>query len=170
MLFAVGENAPFLNHQEIIDYEYLTKNKTKIKAIFLSNALPKNCAFLPFLYQELSLQVPIYGSQHSLLILDYLWLSAAKIKDKFRIVEINKPLKISDFHFRFLPLNSYVLGNLAIMVNYQDYTFYYLEDFTLHNLLNNNYLSDTTFFAQLKDLLTHQKKYTYLITSVPNLA
>jgi mRNA degradation ribonuclease J1/J2 len=72
LLLAAGENAPFLNHQEIVNYDYLTKNKDKIKAIFLNNTLPKNCAFLPFLYQELNLQVPVYGSQHSFLILDYL--------------------------------------------------------------------------------------------------
>lgn len=72
LLLAVGENAPFLNHQETIDYDYLIKNKTKIKAIFLNNTLPKNCAFLVSFYQELNLQVPIYGSQHTSLILDYL--------------------------------------------------------------------------------------------------
>jgi len=166
---AAGENAPFLNHQEIVDYEYLAKNKTKIKAIFLNNTLPKNCAFLVSFYQELNLQVPIYGSKHTSLILDYLWSSQTKAKDKFQVIEINKVLKLGDFHCYFLPLNSYVLGNLAIMINYQDYTFYYLEDFTLSNLLNNNYLSDATFFAQLKVLLTHQKKNTYLITSAPNL-
>lgn len=169
LLLSVGENAPFLNRQETVNYDYLTKNKAKIKAIFLNNALPKNCAFLPFLYQELDLQVPIYGSQHTSLILDYLWPLQTKIKDKFVIVEANKTLKIGDFHCRFLPLNSYVLGNLAIMINHQDYTFYYLEDFTLSNLLNNSYLSDTTFFTYLKDLLAHQKKHTCLITSAPNL-
>jgi len=76
---------------------------------------------------------------------------------------------VAEFSLRFLPLNSYVLGNLAVMINYQDYTFYYLQDFILNNLLNNNYLSDTAFFSQLKDLLIHQKKTTYLITSCPNL-
>jgi mRNA degradation ribonuclease J1/J2 len=72
LLLAVGENAPFSNYQATVDYDYLTKNKNKIKAVFLNNTLPKNCAFLPFLYQELNLLVPIYGSQHSSLILDYL--------------------------------------------------------------------------------------------------
>jgi len=72
LLLSVGENAPFLNRQEIANYDYLTKNKAKIKAIFLNNALPKSCAFLSFLYQELDLQVPIYGSQYTSLILDYL--------------------------------------------------------------------------------------------------
>ncbi|RHZ37252.1 hypothetical protein [endosymbiont GvMRE of Glomus versiforme] len=170
LLLSAGENAPFLNHQETINYDYLTKNKAKIKAIILPNVLPKNCAFLPHLYQELNLQCPIYGSQHTFLIFDYLFPSQPKIKDKFVPIEPNKNLQVDEFILRFLPLNSYVLGNLAVMINYQDYTFYYLQDFILNNLLNNNYLSDTTFFTQLKDLLTHQKKTTYLITSCPNLA
>ncbi|KLL02987.1 MAG: RNA-metabolising metallo-beta-lactamase [Mycoplasmataceae bacterium CE_OT135] len=170
LLLTAGENAPFLNHQETIDYDYLTKAKAKIKAIILPNTLPKNCALLPQLYQELNLQCPIYGSQHTFLILDYLWATQPKIKDKFIAIEPNKSLKVGEFSLRFLPLNSYVLGNLAVMINYQDYTFYCLQDFILNNLLNNNYLSDTAFFAQLKDLLVHQKKTTYLITAYPNLA
>ena len=71
LLLATGENAPFLNHQETINYDHLTKNKDKIKAIILPNSLPKNCSFLPHLYQELNLQCPIYGSQHTSLIFDY---------------------------------------------------------------------------------------------------
>ena len=169
LLLAVGENAPFLNHQKATNYDYLTKNKDKIKAIIFPNSLPKNCAFLPHLYQDLNLQCPIYVSQHTSLIFDYLWPSQTKIKEKFIAIEPNKSLKVAEFSLRFLPLNSYVLGNLAVMINYQDYTFYYLQDFILNNLLNNNYLSDTAFFSQLKDLLIHQKKTTYLITSCPNL-
>ncbi|CAJ0747094.1 20017_t:CDS:2 [Entrophospora sp. SA101] len=82
LLLAAGENAPFLNQQETIDYDYLSKAKAKIKAIILFNTLPKNS-------------------------------TQPKIKDKFIAAELNKSLKAGDFTLRFLPLNSYVLGNLA---------------------------------------------------------
>jgi hypothetical protein len=91
-------------------------------------------------------------------------------KDKFIILETNKSLKISDFYLRVLNLNSYILGNLVVMVNYQNHTFYYLTDFVLNNLLNSNYLSDNNFFTQLKDLLSHQKENVCLITACPDLA
>src|SRR6185436_13573422 len=94
LLLAVGENAPFLNHQETTNYDYLTKNKTKIKAIVLPNSFPKNCAFLLSLYQELNLQCPIYASQHTSLILEYLFPEQTEIKDKFFSVESSKSLKI----------------------------------------------------------------------------
>ena len=168
LLFAAGENAPFLT-SEIIDYNYLIKNKAKLKAIILNNTLPKNCASLFKIYQKLACSVPIYVSEHTFLILSHLFPLPTKTKDKFIIFEPNKSLKIGDFYLRVLNLNSYILGNLALMINYQDYTFYYLTDFVLSNLLNNNYLSDNIFFAQLKDLLSHQKKNTYLITACPDL-
>ena len=168
LLFAAGEDAPFIN-PEVVNYNYLIKNKTKLKAIILNNALPRNCASLLEIYQKLSCSVPLYTSQSTFLILSQLFSLPTKIKDKFIIFEPNKSLKIGNFYLRTLNLNSYVLGNLALMVNYQDYTFYYLTDFVLSNLLNSNYLSDNNFFTQLKDLLSQQKEKTYLITSCPNL-
>jgi mRNA degradation ribonuclease J1/J2 len=121
------------------------------------------------IYQKLACSVPIYASQSTFLVLDHFFSLSTKLKEKFVILEPNKSLKIGDFYLRTLNLNSYIIGNLALMINYQDYTFYYLTDFVLSNLLNSNYLSDNNFFAQLKDWLIHQKKNAYLITACPDL-
>ena len=170
LLLAAGENAPFLNNQEVTDYSYLTKNRAKIQAILLPNSLPKNSAFLPQLYQELNLHCPLYASEKTSLILSYLWPEAEKIRSNLRIMESQKIFQAGEFSLQSLPLNSYVLGNLAFLISYQDYEFYYLQDFVFNNLLNNTYLADADFFTQLNNLTKETKKNSYLITACPSLA
>jgi len=158
-----------LNNKTVDDWDYLARNKSKIKAILINNTIPRNCADLSEIYQELDLSVPIYGSDHTKIIFDYLFTLNEKIKRKFVLAEPNKAIKIGNFVCRFLPLTGYSLGNLAVLINYENSSFYYLTDFSFHNLSENDLLNEVNFFTQLKSLTDHQKKQTYLLTSCQSL-
>lgn len=168
LLFAIGQNSSFLS-TEVLEWSYLEKNSKKIQAIFLNNLTPKNCSLLMKIYQEIELKVPIYGSNHSQLILDYLFAESNQIRKNFVSIELNKIWQVAEFSFFAWPLNGYILGNLAMMINYEDYTFYYLEDFSFNNLSNNNLLFFPDFSQQIKESFPHRRKNIFLITSCQNL-
>ncbi|CAJ0916983.1 163_t:CDS:2 [Entrophospora sp. SA101] len=160
LLLAAGENAPFLNQQETIDYDYLSKAKAKIKAIILFNTLPKNCAFLPQLYQELNLQCPIYGSQPKVLEEEgqsspgntiYLLVgSPQNIEERLKAT-------LAEKHFSKKELITFVVGISAVhggeakIANIVDYL--YQKKSEVHNFSRSEAFSLGTSFTDLKLLL-----------------
>jgi len=115
---------------------------------------------------ELGFQIPIYLSAYSKLILAYL---LPGVKNKIIVIEENKELKLEEFSLFFFPLNSYLVGNLGLIIHYFQYSFYFLTDFTFSSLLNNSLLFNPRFFANFRYLLNQKQKSTYLITSCQNM-
>ena len=94
-----------------------------------------------------------------------------KIRQPSRIIipERNKEQKINEFVLSFFLLNSYLPGNLGIACHYFQYSFYFLEDFILSSLLNNELLTQPNFLLGLRNFFGQKKKITYLITSGQNM-
>jgi mRNA degradation ribonuclease J1/J2 len=163
IVLTAGQSFSLARAQEQqIGRDYLKANRSKIKAIIVNNTSWQNIGLLPDICRDLGFRVPIYTSFHSKLILFSLF---PHFRNKITVVEKNKEMKIGDFSCYFLPLSSYIIGNLALKINYSQYSFYFLEAFVFSNLLDNNLLFPSNFLQDFQQFLTQRKKNTYLITS-----
>jgi len=149
---------------ESLGLDYLKENKVKIKAILVLNTALKNVGFLENIYQELNMDIPLYGSLSSKLVLEYLFPQFLKLKKNYLIVKTEQELKITGFSLVFFTLNSYSLGNLGIKISYENLDFYYLGNFMFSSLTNNPLLFSSLVFPPVD-----KKTNTYLITDFQNL-
>lgn len=169
LLIGAGKDNPYVI-RNVLSLDYLKENKDKIKAVLINNSSPKNSGFLQEIYNELDLNVPIYGSKSTKLALDVYFNFDKKTVNNFVEVEnLSKDLLINDFSISFFLLDSNLLGNIAFCVYNQDYAFYYLEDFSFNVLSNNNLLFQPFFFQRFRKFLSIRRKKTYLITGCQNL-
>lgn len=83
--------------------------------------------------------------------------------------EKNQEVKIDDFLLSFLPLNSYLVGNLVLAINCFQYSFYFLEAFVSSSVLNNSLLFSPSFLPDFQQFLKNKKRDTFLITSFQGL-
>ena len=163
IVLAAGQNFSLKRAQEQqIGRDYLKENRNKVKAILVNNTSWQNIGLLPDICRDLGFKVPIYTSFHNRLILFSLF---PHFRNKITVVEKNKETKLGNFSYYFLPLGSYIIGNLALKINHSQYSFYFLEAFVFSNLLDNNLLFPSNFLQDFQQFLTQQKKNTYLITS-----
>ena len=92
--------------------------------------------------REIGSHTPIYTSQQSKLLFPHLF---PQLRNKIIVAEANKELKIGEFILSFIPLNSYLLGNLGLAIHYSQHSFYFLEGFIFSNLLENKILFPANF-------------------------
>ena len=163
IVLATGQNFSLTRVQEQqLGRDYLKENRSKVKAIIVNNTSWQNIGLLPDICGDLGFKVPIYTSFYNKLILFSLF---PRFRNKITVVEKNREIKVGDFSCCFLPIGSYIIGNLAFKINHSQYSFYFLEAFVFSNLLDNNLLFPSNFLQDFQQFLTQQKKNTYLITS-----
>src|SRR6202012_1729632 len=101
LLIGAGKDNPYVI-RNILSLDYLKENKDKIKAVLINNSSPKNSGFLQEIYNELDLNVPIYGSRSTKLALDVYFNFDKKIVNNFIEVEsLSKDLIVNDFSISF---------------------------------------------------------------------
>ncbi|MCE8162838.1 MAG: hypothetical protein I3273_01275 [Candidatus Moeniiplasma glomeromycotorum] len=167
LLLAAGK--AFLSteiQEQQVGQDYLKENKAKVRAIIILNTNWQNVGFLEEVCQNLGNAVPLYTSYLSKLVLNYLF---PPLRNPINLVEKNQTLKVGDLVFSGLPLNSYLVGNLGLVVHYNQFSFYFLEGVIFNTLLTNRLLSPPHFLADLSKFLTSHRKYPYLITNLQGL-
>jgi len=143
LLLATGKDYSLVGSQEQqVGRNYLKENKIKIRAIIVANTNWQNVGLLADISREIGPYVPIYTSHYSKIILSYLF---PQLRSKIIVVEKNRELKVGDFALSFIPLNSYLLGNLGLAVHHSQSSFYFLEGFVFGSLLNNKTLFPANF-------------------------
>ena len=163
LLLATGKDYSLVGSQEQqVGRDYLKENKAKIRAIIVTNTNWQNVGFLTDISREIGSHVPIYTSHYSKLILPYLF---PQLRSKIIVAEKNRELKVGDFALSFIPLNSYLLGNLGLAVHHSQSSFYFLEGFVFSSLLNNKTLFPANFWPEFQQFCARKRKNTYLITS-----
>ncbi|WNE40974.1 MAG: Ribonuclease J [Mycoplasmataceae bacterium] len=164
LLLATGKEYSLTGYQEQqIGRDYLKENRAKVKAIVIANTNWQNVGCLSDICREIGVQIPIYTSFQSRLVLSYLF--PLQIRNRIIVVEKNKELKIEDFSLSFVSLSSYLLGNMGLAVHHSQHSFYFLEGFIFGGLLNNRMLFPSSFWADFQQFCAQKKKNTYLITS-----
>ncbi|RHZ35204.1 hypothetical protein [endosymbiont GvMRE of Glomus versiforme] len=167
ILLASGKGLlPVETKEQKIGRDYLKENINKVKAIIVNNTNWQNISLLKDVCYDLKNSIPIYTSSFSKLILFSIPLN---LRNKIIIVEKNKEIKIGDFFCSFLLLGSHLVGNLALKINYLEYSFFFLESFAFSNLIDNNLLFPFNFLEDFYEFLKQRNKSTYLITSCKGL-
>lgn len=85
------------------------------------------------------------------------------------MVEKTQEIKVGNLTFSGLPLNSYLIGNLGLVVHSEQLSFYFLEGLIFNTLLDNRLLTPPHFLTNLFKFLAPRRKYSYLITSLQGL-
>ena len=167
MVVASGKGYSLVNFQaQQIGLDYLKENLHKVKAIVISNTSFQNTGLLEDVCQILGTSIPLYASFHSRLIISYLF---PRLRNKILTIEKSRETKIDDFLLSFLPLNSYLIGNLILNINCFQYSFYFLEAFAFSSILNNNLLFSPSFLSDFQQFLENKKRDTFLITNCQGL-
>jgi hypothetical protein len=137
-----------------------------VRAIIVLNTNWQNVGFLEEICQTLGTSVPLYTSYLSKLILLSLFPS---LPNRIIAVEKNRSSKAGDLVFSGLPVSSYLVGNLGIVVHYAQFSFYFLEGIIFNTLLTNRLLAPPYFLTDLPKFLTSSRKNSYLITNLQGL-
>jgi len=132
----------------------------------INNTSFQNIGLLEDIYRILGNNVPLYTSFHSKLIISYF---IPKLRNKVLTVEKDREVKIDDFLLNFFPLNSYLIGNLALNVSCFQYSFCFLEAFVFSSILNNNFLFSPSFLPGFQQFLSKRKRDFFLIASCQGL-
>jgi len=163
LLLATGKDYSLVGFQEQqVGRNYLKENKTKIRAIIVANTNWQNVGLLADISREIGSHIPVYTSRYSKIILFYLF---PQLRSKVIEVEKNREWKIGGFVLSFIPLSSYLLGNLGLVVHHSQSSFYFLEGFIFSGLLDNKILFPANFWPEFQQFCAQKRKNTYLITS-----
>ena len=163
LLLATGKDYSLIGSQEQqIGRDYLKENKSRIRAIIVTNTNWQNVGLIADISREIGSHVPIYTSHYSKIILPYLF---PQLRSKIIVAEKNREWKIGDFVLSFIPLNSYLLGNLGLAIHHSQSSFYFLEGFIFSSLLDNKVLFPANFWPEFQKFCAQKRKNAYLITS-----
>jgi ribonuclease J len=156
--------------RDILNLDYLKENKDKIKALLIVNSSPKNSGSIQEIYEDLELEVPVYGSKITKLSLETYYGCGKSVVENFvEVDDLNSDIGIGDFLVSFFSLDSYLLGNIGFSIYDSEQIFYYLEDFSFSSLSNNSLLFKPFFFQKFRKFLSLRRKKTYLIVGCQNL-
>lgn len=170
VIFSTGKD--YQNGDEIsasaqqIGKNYLKEKKDKIKAIVINNSSYRSIGLLDNICLELGHYIPIYTSYHNKIIINSKF---PKLRNRILLVENEKNYQIGEFSMSFLPCSSYNIGNLGTHCQYKDNSFFFLDDFCLAPLLENELLNKNNFVYQLKNFFDKKKENSYLVTSCQNI-
>jgi mRNA degradation ribonuclease J1/J2 len=167
VVIAAGKGYSLVDFQEQqIGLDYLKESRHKVKAVVINNTSFQNIGLLENICQILGNNVPLYTSFHNKLIISYFF---PRFRNKVLSVEKDREVKIDDFLLSFFPLNSYLIGNLALNASCFQYSFYFLEAFVFSSILNNNFLFSPSFLPDFQQFLRNKKRDSFLITSCQGL-
>lgn len=99
----------------IPDITYLKKNRSKVKAFFITHGHEDHIGAIPYILKEIN--VPIYGTKLSIALIERK-LEEAKILDtaKLKVVDYGQKFYISDFKVEFIRTNHSISDAAAIAI------------------------------------------------------
>ncbi len=111
----------------IPDITYLTQNKDKIKAVFLTHGHEDHIGGLPYLLKEIN--VPCYGTKLTLTLADNK-VRELKVKSpKFYAVKNKSVVKVGCFSVEFINVNHSIPGAVALYIKTPVGTIFHSGDF-----------------------------------------
>lgn len=129
------------------DITYLLENRNKLKAILLTHGHEDHIGGLPFVLNEIN--VPIYGSQLTLALVDNKLREFPKIKHKAIAVKPRNVLKIGAFTIEFIKVSHSIAGALALAITTPCGTIVHTGDFKIDFAPIDGVMTDLTRFGEL---------------------
>jgi hypothetical protein len=157
----------YSKQEQQIGQDYLKEKREKIKAIIISNTNFRNINFLKDICDSLGNEIPIFSSFHSKIIINSIFPG---IRNKINVVGKNKDISVGGIKVNFFPLNSYLIGNLALKISYVNQVFFFVEGFVSTNLLDNNLLFPDSLSFEFKKFFTSEEGSSkYLVISCQSI-
>lgn len=129
------------------DITYLLNNKDKLKGILLTHGHEDHIGGLPFLLSEIN--VPIYGSQLTLALVENKLKEFPKIKHKAVSVKPKNILKIGPFTIEFIKVSHSIAGALALAITTPCGMIIHTGDFKIDFQPIDGVMTDLTRFGEL---------------------
>lgn len=129
------------------DISYLLENRNKLKAILLTHGHEDHIGGLPFVLSDIN--VPIYGSQLTLALVDNKLREFPKIKHKAVVVKPKNVLKIGAFTIEFIKVSHSIAGALALAITTPCGTIVHTGDFKIDFAPIDGVMTDLTRFGEL---------------------
>lgn len=146
MSFPDNELMPGIEYV-IPDYSYLTENKDKVKALFLTHAHEDHIGATPFFLQDIG--CPVYGSAISLAFMDNKFRKR-KIKEaERRVTENGSVIEVGPFKVEFIRVTHSVAGAFALSVETPKGVIFYTGDFKIDHTPVDGRRTDLTRIAEI---------------------
>ena len=144
----------------IANYDYLKKNKDKIKGYIISHGHYYNYAAIPYIIEDCP--APIYCTEVTKFFLEF-FIKKNNLKNnylKFFTFKTSERIKIGDVNFSFFPVCHNVPGSVGISIETSLGNIVYINEFIMeNNNLNNFNMYSSSLFELIK------QKTFLLITS-----
>ncbi len=129
------------------DITYLQNNKDKVKGLILTHGHEDHIGGVPFFLSEIN--VPIYGSNLTLALVENKLREFPKIKHKAIAVKPKNVLKIGVFTIEFIKVSHSIAGALALCISTPCGNIIHTGDFKIDFSPIDNQMTDLTRFGEL---------------------
>lgn len=129
------------------DISYLTTNKDKVKGLILTHGHEDHIGGIPFFLSEVN--VPIYGSNLTLALVENKLKEFPKIKHKAIVVKAKNVLKIGCFTIEFIKISHSISGALALCISTPCGNIIHTGDFKVDFSPVDGQMTDLTRFGEL---------------------
>lgn len=131
----------------IPDYSYLTANKDRVKAVFLTHGHEDHIGALPYFLKDIN--APVYGTKLSLTLVETK-LKEMKISGyKLKAVNPSSKINVGQFNVEFIKVNHSIPGACALAITTPLGTIVHSGDFKIDLTPINGELMDITRFSEL---------------------
>lgn len=117
------------------DFEYLSKNASKIKGIFIGYPYSNNYAGLPFLLQKININTPIYCSKIGKIVIETYYEKNTIKFQKPNVIAVEEFQKLEFKNTTIVPFKicNSILDSLGWVIKTQDGSIIYIDDFMVNN-------------------------------------
>lgn len=117
------------------DFDYLSKNISKIKGIFIGYPYSNNYAGLPFLLQKININTPVYCSKIGKIVIDTYYEKNTIKFQKPNVIAIEEFQRLDFKNVTIIPFKicNSILDSLGWVIKTQDGSIIYIDDFMVNN-------------------------------------
>lgn len=134
----------------IPDFSYLINNRSRIKAVFITNGHDNTMAALPYLVKEIP-EIKIYATALNERLIQKEF-KKFDIRKRVNLIDRNQNFKIEQRSFKTFPLLQALADSYGLAIDTKQGQIVYVSDFIFDfDLLNNSFMGDVNKISQIGD-------------------
>ena len=130
LTFPSAEDMPGVD-SVVPDVTYLTENKDKIKAVFITHGHEDHIGGLPYLLKEINPTTPVYGTRLTLMLADNKLQEHRLTGVTERVVAAGDRVKAGAFEVEFINVNHSIAGSCALAIRTPNGLIYHSGDYKI---------------------------------------